>query len=125
MSTHALPQIVCVPGHLPWHAPATQSTVPPVGAVHLVHDAPHASTVSPLHADPEVPELPDAPDVPELPPLVPELPLLAPEVPLDDWPPSGGVGVTDGSSPTHAARTMTESAKTEAPTEKMRPIVLS
>ena len=53
--------------------------MPPVGAVHFVQEAPHASIVSPLHAG--IPEVPEVPDVPEL-PEVPEVP----EVP-DDMPP--------------------------------------
>ena len=75
---HASPHASSPAGHFCWHAPFTQSTAPPVGVAHFVHDVPHAATVSPLHVGvPEVPEVPDEPEVPES----SEVPDVPPEVP--------------------------------------------
>jgi hypothetical protein len=110
-STQVEPQSVSVPEHVCWHEPPVHATEPPSGAVHFVHDEPHASTVSPLQEGVE-------PSGPELPPLVP-LPLL------DPGPPSAPPGVPvlgPGSSPTHAARMTSVKTEAAAQTARVRPI---
>jgi hypothetical protein len=110
-STQVAPQSVSVPGHACRHEPPVQATEPPVGAVHFVHDGPHASTVSPLQEEASGAVRP---------PLVPFslLPLL------DPGPPSApGVPVVGpGSSPTHAARTTRVKTEVAAQTAKVRRI---
>ena len=112
MSTHVLPQTVALPEHFGWHVPLTQSTVPPLGALHAVHAAPQASMVSPLHAG--VPELPPLLASPELDPLPASKPLLDPPLP--------GLG----SSPTHAAiaaRERTEALAAKAKTRLIPKVI--
>jgi hypothetical protein len=88
-STQASPQSVCVP-QLGAHLRAVHATVPPAGAVHLVHASPHASTVSPAHDG--VPEL--------VAPLLLALPELPPLDDVEDE--EEDDDSADGSSPTHA-----------------------